>query len=119
VRKNDPIDGLEAAGRIEDVVVFHAGTARTPKGDIVTAGGRVLCITALADDVETSRTRAYAAFDEVSYDGKFCRRDIGARRRTEVDTFPPVDRYGTERSDSPEGPDPRGQAPRPPRRAPR
>ncbi len=82
-RKNDPIDGLEEAARGEDVVVFHAGTARTPQGDVVTAGGRVLCITALAGDVETARTNAYAAFDKVRYDGKFARRDIGARHRRE------------------------------------
>jgi phosphoribosylamine--glycine ligase len=115
VRKNDPIDGLEAASRVQDVVVFHAGTARTPKGDVVTAGGRVLCVTSLADDVETARTRAYAAFDEVSYDGKFCRRDIGARRRLDAENAA-TDKTGAEGSD---GPDARGTTHRPPRRAPR
>ncbi|MDZ4773945.1 MAG: phosphoribosylamine--glycine ligase [Planctomycetota bacterium] len=122
VRKNDVIDGLASASRVEDVVVFHGGTARSAKGDVVTAGGRVLCITALADDVETARTRAYAAFDEVTYDGKFARRDIGARKRSEVEsTYPAVERYdgldGPERG-SDRGSD-RGQSPRPPRRAPR
>ncbi len=120
VRKNDPIDGLAAAGRIEDVVVFHSGTARSPKGDVVTAGGRVLCITALADDVETARTRAYAAFEEVSYDGKFCRTDIGARKKGEVEsTFPDAERSGGDREDDVSGLDlgPRGRTPRPPRRS--
>jgi phosphoribosylamine--glycine ligase len=82
-RKGDPIDGLEGAAAVPEVVVFHAGTARTPRGDVVTAGGRVLCVTALAADVETARASAYAAFDQVRYDGKFGRRDIGARHRRE------------------------------------
>jgi phosphoribosylamine--glycine ligase len=83
-RKNDPIDGFEDAAKVPDVVVFHGGTARTPRGDVVTAGGRVACVTALAPDVETARQRAYEAFDKLRYDGKFARRDIGARRKKEV-----------------------------------
>lgn len=81
VRKNDPIDGFEAAAAVPEVVVFHASTARSVRGDVVTAGGRVLCVTALADDVTTARERAYQAFDSIHYDGKFCRRDIGARKK--------------------------------------
>lgn len=80
VRKGDVIRGLEAAGEVEDVVVFHAGTARSIKGDVVTAGGRVLCITALGSDMEDARKKAYAAFDAIQYEGKFCRRDIGVKR---------------------------------------
>lgn len=114
VRKNDPIDGLEQAEAVPDVVVFHAGTARTAKGDVVTAGGRVLCITSLGDDVEAARARAYTAYDLVRYDGKFCRRDIGARRKLEIPDA---------HTDRPNGgrlppPDSKGSAPRAPRRTP-
>lgn len=86
-RKNDPIDGLDDAAILPDVVVFHAGTARSMRGDTVTAGGRVLCVTALGEDVAAARARAYEAYDLIKYDGKFCRRDIGARRKK----FVPVD----------------------------
>jgi phosphoribosylamine--glycine ligase len=88
VRKNDPIDGLDAAAAIPEVVVFHGGTARSAKGDVVTAGGRVACITALGDDVAGARTRAYEAYEKIRYDGKFCRHDIGARKKRETSTFP-------------------------------
>ena len=61
------------------MIVFHAGTARTDDG-IVTAGGRVLAVTALGADVAAARTKAYAAADAISWRGKYCRR--GHRRRT-------------------------------------
>jgi phosphoribosylamine--glycine ligase len=80
VRQNDPISGLEAAEKLEEVVVFHAGTARDERGDVVTAGGRVLCVTALGASLDEARARAYAGYDAVSFDGKFCRRDIGTRQ---------------------------------------
>ena len=77
-RKGDKILGLEAAEADEDVVTFHAGTTRRGD-DVVTSGGRVLCVTALADDIEGARAKAYGAFDRIEWAGKFCRRDIGAR----------------------------------------
>jgi phosphoribosylamine---glycine ligase len=78
VRTGDPI-GLDHVS--DDVVVFHAGTAR--KGNqLVTAGGRVLGVTALGVSVAQARERAYAVVDAVELDGKQCRRDIGARRET-------------------------------------
>lgn len=80
VRKGDVVRGLEEANAIEDVVVFHAGTSRSPRGEVLTAGGRVLCITAMGADMEQARARAYEAYDRIAYDGKFCRRDIGLRR---------------------------------------
>jgi phosphoribosylamine--glycine ligase len=61
------------------VVVFHGATARTAKGDVVTSGGRVLCITAMGKDLEEARARAYEAYDKLHWQGKFCRRDIGVR----------------------------------------
>jgi phosphoribosylamine--glycine ligase len=76
--KGDPIDGLEAANRVEDVVVFHSGT-KASGPDVLTNGGRVLCVTALGDDIDLARRQAYRAFDELNWNGKFCRRDIGQR----------------------------------------
>jgi phosphoribosylamine--glycine ligase len=61
-----------------DVIVFHAGTARKD-GAIVSAGGRVLGVTALGDDAGVARARAYAAIDRIGLDGKQFRTDIGAR----------------------------------------
>ena len=69
----DVISGLEDA----DVEVTHAGTARSG-GDIVTAGGRVLNVTALGADREAARAAAYAAADKITFPGKTYRRDIAA-----------------------------------------
>ena len=68
--------------------MFQAGTARNAKGDVVTAGGRVACVTALGDGVAEARARAYEAYEKIGYDGKFCRHDIGARKKKETSTFP-------------------------------
>ena len=64
---------LEARG----IEVTHAGTAERD-GAIVTAGGRVLNVTALGDDIRTARGAAYAAADVIDFDGKTLRRDIAA-----------------------------------------
>ena len=76
-RKGDAISGLprNAAG---DVHVFHAGTAEHD-GEIVTAGGRVLCVTALGDNVRTAQKNAYQMADGITFDGRQYRRDIGYR----------------------------------------
>ena len=74
-QKGKKISGLEKAGQIEDVIVFHAGT-KEDNGDIVTAGGRVLGVTALGETIEKAKTRAYQAVDTISFDGAYCRRDI-------------------------------------------
>ena len=63
---------------MDDVRVYHAGT-RERDGDIYTAGGRVLCATALGEDFQAARDRAYEAIDTLSFEGGFCRRDIGHR----------------------------------------
>ncbi len=76
-RAGDVITGLDAAGALEDVVVFHAGTARRGD-DIVTAGGRVLAVTALGPDVAAARARAYEAAALVSWPGSHFRSDIAA-----------------------------------------
>ncbi len=62
----------------KDTKVFHAGT-RIADGEVVTAGGRVLCVCALGDSVRHAQERAYAACDNISWNGAFCRRDIGYR----------------------------------------
>jgi phosphoribosylamine--glycine ligase len=78
-----PIDGVEAAESIADVHVFHAGTARQD-GRLVTAGGRVLGVTAVADDVASAIERAYAGVERIRFDGMHFRRDIGRRRAVAV-----------------------------------
>jgi phosphoribosylamine--glycine ligase len=70
------IIGLEEAGDVEDAVVFHAGT-RVKDGRVVTAGGRVLCVSALGKDMKHALQRAYSAVSKISWDGVHYRRDIG------------------------------------------
>ncbi len=77
-RTGDPIGGLAAVEN--DVIVFHAATARGGDGQLVTAGGRVLGVTALGISVEQARSKAYAAVDRIELAGKQVRRDIGARQ---------------------------------------
>ncbi|MDB4964824.1 MAG: Phosphoribosylamine--glycine ligase [Myxococcales bacterium] len=73
-----PIAGLDAAARVDGVTVFHAGTRRD--GDrIVTAGGRVLGVTAVGEDVDDARARAYRAVDAITFQGAHFRTDIGRR----------------------------------------
>jgi len=73
--KGKKITGLDETGRIKDVVVFHAGTA-LKDGDIVTNGGRVLGVTALADTIGRAKEKAYNAVDKIKFEGAYCRRDI-------------------------------------------
>jgi len=73
-----PIDGIDAAEARPDVHVFHAGTAERD-GKLVTAGGRVLGVTATAGDLATAMARAYAALGDISFEGMHFRRDIGAK----------------------------------------
>lgn len=75
--KGLPISGLEAAAAA-DCKVFHAGTAEAD-GQVVTAGGRVLCVTALGETVAEAATRAYRGVDAISWKGAVARRDIGYR----------------------------------------
>ena len=75
-RKGDVIEGLGKTS--DDVHVFHAGTAMN--GDhVVTNGGRVLCVTALGDNVKIARTHAYNAAEHIRFAGAQMRRDIGWR----------------------------------------
>jgi phosphoribosylamine--glycine ligase len=69
------ITGLDAAAEMEDVEVFHAGTARRD-GKVVTAGGRVLAVSALGTDLGRARSRAYDAVGRISFEGMHYRTDI-------------------------------------------
>ena len=75
--KGLPISGLELS-QAADVKVFHAGT-RLQDGQVVTNGGRVLCVTALGDDIASAQQACYAAADTIRWDGVTLRRDIGWR----------------------------------------
>jgi phosphoribosylamine--glycine ligase len=73
----DVIRGLDQVP--DDVLVTHAGTARDADGAVVTAGGRVLSVTALGPDPAASRVEAYAAADMIEFDGRQMRRDIALK----------------------------------------
>ncbi len=77
-RRGDVIEGLDTVAA-DDVKVFHAGTALDADGHVVTAGGRVLTVCALGDELAAARESAYAAVDRLRYDGAFHRRDIAHR----------------------------------------
>ncbi len=79
-RRGDPITGLDRidAARHPGVAVFHAGTA-LEGGQVVTSGGRVLCVTALGDSVKLAQRAAYAAIAEIRFEGMQFRTDIGHR----------------------------------------
>lgn len=74
-RTGVPIQGLEAAAEVPDAMVFHAGTARRDDR-VVTAGGRVLAVSALGDDLAAARDRAYEAASRISFEGMQYRTDI-------------------------------------------
>ena len=76
--KGSPISGIEDAETLEGVTVFHAGTTRAD-GALVSAGGRVLGVTAMGADIKSAQKRAYEAVDRIDWPGGFCRRDIGWR----------------------------------------
>ncbi|MFP4058277.1 MAG: phosphoribosylamine--glycine ligase [Candidatus Brocadiia bacterium] len=76
--KGKPITGLDQVAAMDDAVVFHAGTARR-EGRVVTAGGRVLGVTALGDDIQSAMDRAYEAVGKVHFEGMHYRADIGAK----------------------------------------
>ena len=77
VRKGDVISGLDTV--MTDAKVFHAGTANNEKGQVITAGGRVLCVTALGDTIGEAQAKALALCEKVTFDGAQYRKDIGYR----------------------------------------
>ena len=74
-----PILGIAQAQEVPGVIVYHAGTKLAEDGTLVTAGGRVLNVTAIARDFETAIANAYQAVERISFDGAFYRRDIARR----------------------------------------
>ena len=76
VGTGDAIRGLPK--ETEDAMVFHAGTVKRD-GVTLTSGGRVLCVTALADSVKAAQQRAYEVAEPIRFDGAQYRRDIGHR----------------------------------------
>ena len=76
-KKGYPIEGLEKAKAL-DTLVFHAGTAEKD-GKIVTNGGRVLGVTAVAGDLKSAIEKAYANVKRIHFDGQQVRSDIGAK----------------------------------------
>ena len=70
-----PISGLEEAAKLSGVQVFHAGTKQVNR-EIVTAGGRVLAVTALGSTIDAARERAYQAVSQIHFEGCHYRSDI-------------------------------------------
>jgi phosphoribosylamine--glycine ligase len=84
-RTGDPVKGLDDVGAVPDAYVLHAGTALAQNGDVVSAGGRVLSVTATGADLASAREAAYRAADLVHLDGSVRRSDIAlAASRGEV-----------------------------------
>ncbi|WP_182283253.1 phosphoribosylamine--glycine ligase [Comamonas testosteroni] len=82
-RKGDAITGLPAAA--DDAMVFHAGTQLGDDGQPVTSGGRVLCVTVLADSVKQAQQKVYDVARGIHFDGAQYRRDIGFRAVKKAD----------------------------------
>ena len=76
-RTGDPISGLD--GPDEATKVFHAGTALGDGGQVLSAGGRVLCVTALGESVAAAQAAAYARASRIGWRDSFHRTDIGYR----------------------------------------
>lgn len=79
--KGDVIEGLDEAAKL-DGKVFHAGTALNAEGQVVTAGGRVLCATAIGRSVSEAQQQAYRLAGKIRWNGCFYRKDIGYRAIT-------------------------------------
>jgi phosphoribosylamine--glycine ligase len=78
-RLGDAITGIDRAERVDGVVVHHAATAEED-GAVVTAGGRVLAVTATGTSAADARARAYLAAESIHFEGMQFRRDIGVPR---------------------------------------
>lgn len=77
-RKGDVINGIDDANGV-DTKVFHAGTATNDQGEVVTSGGRVLCVTALGENVTEAQQKAYEAVTKIKWQDEYHRTDIGHR----------------------------------------
>ena len=79
--RGQPIRGLEEAGKLPDVKVFHAGT-KAKDGQIVSDGGRVLGVTALGSSISAAKLEAYRAVKSIRFSGGWCRKDISDKALT-------------------------------------
>jgi phosphoribosylamine--glycine ligase len=77
-RKGDVIKGIDDANGV-DTKVFHAGTATNDQGEVITSGGRVLCVTALGENVTEAQQKAYEAVTKIKWQDEYHRTDIGHR----------------------------------------
>ena len=77
--KGSEIRGVEGAGKLSGITIFHAGTRRGEDGRLLADGGRVLNVTARASTVGEAQSLAYRAVDLIDWPEGFCRRDIGRR----------------------------------------
>jgi phosphoribosylamine--glycine ligase len=82
-----PITGIEAADQLPDVKVFHAGT-KLVDGQVVSAGGRVLGVTAMGDSISLAKLNAYTAVQKVRWTGSWCRKDISDKAVEFLQTTP-------------------------------
>ena len=73
------IDGLDAATAIDGVQIFHSGTSRDDRGRWITAGGRVLGVTARGEDLKAAVSQAYRAVEKIHWRGMHYRKDIAHR----------------------------------------
>ncbi|MDL2275718.1 phosphoribosylamine--glycine ligase [Desulfosarcina sp. OttesenSCG-928-G10] len=89
-KKDMTISGLEDAGQMADVAVFHAGTRMAADKAVVTSGGRVLGVTALGDSISGAIKKAYQAVEKISWEGVQFRRDIGRKALLWEQTAPKV-----------------------------
>ena len=78
-KKGAPVSGLDAAGKLPGVVVFHAGTQKRPDGTIVTSGGRVLGVTGRGAAIKEAIANTYGAVRRIHFEGMHFRTDIGAK----------------------------------------
>ncbi|MEO7539021.1 MAG: phosphoribosylglycinamide synthetase C domain-containing protein, partial [Pyrinomonadaceae bacterium] len=76
-RTGDTIVGIDEAKLVQNAEIFHAGTAAGADGRYMTAGGRILGVTAMGHDLSSALATAYAAVEKISWPGMQYRRDIG------------------------------------------
>lgn len=81
-KKGDVITGIAEAEKDKDVKVFHAGTSKNKAGQLVTNGGRVLGVCALADTLDQAREKANSACEKINFAGAYFRRDIGSVQKS-------------------------------------
>ena len=81
--KGLPIRGLDEAGQLPDVKVFHAGTALR-NGQVITSGGRVLGVTALGDSTARAKLQAYTAVRRIRWEGAWCRKNISDKAMPQI-----------------------------------